>query len=831
MTKLNSIEAKKTRIVGKTWLVSISIAIVSTANIGNSIFFPPTLPAFAQKTTSQADSTFDLGKDQLGYNQLFAAENSFQQALRMYRELGNKEGERDTLIELGVVFARQKQYLRALEYLQQAERIDDDRSPSLARLWNARGQIYLAKGDYIEGYFAFQRALGYYRSDDIAEKFRLDLGFGEAYRYLGQYRKATAYLELAVRSTIDRYDRGRAYNSLGGLYFDLGQYDKALIALQEALGIRQSIGDKYGTIDTLIDLGRVYQKYDRIEEAIASYEAADRLSTSLGDWQSKIYILSDLANIYQDKGDKNKALSFLEQALGSIDNEMDASKVDILNNFGKFYLQNQQYDKALEYYQQAGNLANSINYIFGRGKGTIGAGETFLLKGDLEQAIALLETGIQSLESLRPGLTDEQKVAIFDTQAYAYELYQKALVESGDYKKALIVAERGRSRAFIEQLAKRIAPDRDSESIQPPTIAEIETIAKTTKATLIEYSIIHDRRGKEQELFIWAIKPTGEINFRRLSLENNPKEGQQNSLSTISRNINNLTASIRGNVVDRLESGSNMNRPTRFAYTMLIEPIADLLPTNPDDRLIFIPQSSLFLVPFPALQDSSDKYLIEKHTISIAPSIQILGLTQQKNTSNNSSNSLIIGNPSPFPENLDPLPGAETEAKEIATILQTKPLIGTEATKSAIIAQIEGASLIHFATHGFFDDRHGLQSSLAFSTADKQDGLLTADDILNLKLQADLAVLSACDTGKGQITGDGVIGLSRSFVAAGVPTVIVSLWSVPDLPTAQLMVEFYRHRQQGMDTSQSLRQAMLTVMKVYPNPADWSAFVTIGQPD
>jgi CHAT domain-containing protein len=109
--------------------------------------------------------------------------------------------------------------------------------------------------------------------------------------------------------------------------------------------------------------------------------------------------------------------------------------------------------------------------------------------------------------------------------------------------------------------------------------------------------------------------------------------------------------------------------------------------------------------------------------------------------------------------------------------------------------------------------------------------LLTADDILNLKLQADLAVLSACDTGKGQITGDGVIGLSRSFVAAGVPTVIVSLWSVPDLPTAQLMVEFYRHRQQGMDTSQSLRQAMLTVMKVYPNPADWSAFVTIGQPD
>jgi CHAT domain-containing protein/Tfp pilus assembly protein PilF len=829
MTKSNSIEIKKTRTARKNWL--ILIAIVSVGSIGNLIFFSPTPPAIPQTATSQADSSFKLGKDQLSYNQLFAAENSFQQALRAYRELGNKEGEKDTLIELGVVYARQKQYLRASEYLQQAERIGDDRSSSLARLWNARGQIYLAKGDYVEGYFAFQRALGYYRSDDIAEKFRIDLGFGEAYRYLGQYRKATAYLELAVRSTIDRYDRGRAYNSLGGLYFDLGQYDKALIALQEALGIRKSIGDKYGTIETLIDLGRVYQKYDRTEEAIASYEAADALSTSIGDWQSKIYILSDLANIYQDKGDKNKALSLLDMALGLINNETDASKVNILNNFGKFYLQNEQYDKALEYYRQANNLANNINYTFGIGKSSIGMGETFLFQGDLEKAIASLETGIQSLESLRPGLTDEQKVAIFDTQAYAYELYQKALVEAGDYEKALIVSERGRSRAFIQQLAKRITPEQDSESIQPPTIAEIETIAKTTQATLVEYSIIHDRRGQELELFFWVVKPTGEISFRRLSLENNPENEQKNSLRTIYRNINSLATSIRGNIVDRLESGSNMNRPTRFAYAILIEPIADLLPTNPDDRLIFIPQSSLFLVPFPALQDSNDKYLIEKHTISIAPSIQILSLTQPKNTANNASNSLIIGNPYPFPENLDPLPGAETEAKEIATILQTKPLIGTEATKSAVIDQIERASLIHFATHGFFDDRHGLQSSLAFSTADKEDGLLTADDILNLKLQADLAVLSACDTGKGQITGDGVIGFSRSFVAAGVPTVIVSLWSIPDLPTAQLMVEFYRHRQQGMDTSQSLRQAMLTVMKVYPNPADWSAFVTIGQPD
>jgi CHAT domain-containing protein len=124
-----------------------------------------------------------------------------------------------------------------------------------------------------------------------------------------------------------------------------------------------------------------------------------------------------------------------------------------------------------------------------------------------------------------------------------------------------------------------------------------------------------------------------------------------------------------------------------------------------------------------------------------------------------------------------------------------------------------------------------LQSALAFSTADKEDGFLTADEILSLSLRANLAVLSACDTGRGQITGDGVIGLSRAFMAAGVPSVIVSLWSVPDLPTAKLMVEFYRQRQQGTDKTQALRQAMLTVMQSHPNPIDWSAFVLMGQPD
>jgi CHAT domain-containing protein len=97
-------------------------------------------------------------------------------------------------------------------------------------------------------------------------------------------------------------------------------------------------------------------------------------------------------------------------------------------------------------------------------------------------------------------------------------------------------------------------------------------------------------------------------------------------------------------------------------------------------------------------------------------------------------------------------------------------------------------------------------------------------------LKTELVVLSACNTGRGRITGDGVVGLSRAFVAAKVPSIVVSLWSVPDNPTALLMTEFYRNILRQPDKAAALRQAMLTTMKQYPDPFDWAGFVLIGEP-
>ncbi len=139
---------------------------------------------------------------------------------------------------------------------------------------------------------------------------------------------------------------------------------------------------------------------------------------------------------------------------------------------------------------------------------------------------------------------------------------------------------------------------------------------------------------------------------------------------------------------------------------------------------------------------------------------------------------------------------------------------------------MQQARIIHLATHGILDDLRGLGSAIALAPDPvkpqedqygRANGLLTAEEILDMKLNADLVVLSACDTGRGRITGDGVIGLSRSLISAGVPSVMVSLWSVPDAPTAELMTDFYQNWQnQHLDKAQALRQAMLSTMKTIP---------------
>ncbi|WP_315874341.1 CHAT domain-containing protein [Leptothermofonsia sichuanensis] len=174
-----------------------------------------------------------------------------------------------------------------------------------------------------------------------------------------------------------------------------------------------------------------------------------------------------------------------------------------------------------------------------------------------------------------------------------------------------------------------------------------------------------------------------------------------------------------------------------------------MLPSDPDARVIFIPQQDLFLVPFPALQDASGTYLIERHTLLTAPSIQVLALTRQQrlqlssqqpiqNPNTKRQTVLVVGNPvmprvAPVPgapkQPLPPLPGAEAEARAIAPLFNAHPLTGRQATKAMIVQQMPQARLIHLATHGLLDDIRGLGSAIALAPSSNDSGLLTAEEI------------------------------------------------------------------------------------------------------
>jgi CHAT domain-containing protein len=223
---------------------------------------------------------------------------------------------------------------------------------------------------------------------------------------------------------------------------------------------------------------------------------------------------------------------------------------------------------------------------------------------------------------------------------------------------------------------------------------------------------------------------------------------------------------------------------------------------------------------------------------STAPSIQVLGLTEQRRSQLANQRPvtgdevLLVGNPT-LPEGLrlPNLLGAEEVVDEVARLYpNAQPLKGSAATETIVKQRMATARLIHLATHGLLETvgESGIPGAIALAPDDQNDGLLTPAEILPLSLQAELVVLSACDTGLGTLTGDGVVGLARSFFQAGVASVMVSLWAVPDAPTAELMAEFYRQLLRGQVKAQALRRAMLTTRQSYPNPEDWAAFSLVG---
>lgn len=783
-----------------------------------------------------------------------------QKSLVIAREIQDRQGESNALVALGNTYNFLGDYPKAIEYLQKSLAIAREMKylRDEISILGGLGNAYTSLGDYPKAIEYHQQSLSIAR--DIKEPLGESDALGNmasAYTSLGDYATAIQNYQQAltiVRKIKNRYSEGSILGSLGIVYDSLGDSVKAIEYHQESLAIAREVKDREGEGGALAELGNSYSSLGNYSKAIEYHQQGLAIAREIKARQTEGGILANLGLDYDSLGDYAKAIEYHQQHLAIAQEIKNRQGEGIaLGNLGLAYANLNDNPKAITYYQQALAIAQEIKDRPSEERTLNNLGYALFESGNLAAAENILIESIKVKESLRDRkLNDINKVSIFETQKNTYRILQRVYIAQNKIDRALEIAERGRARAFVELLASRISTNNKEvdKSSQASTITDIKTIAKTLNSTLVQYSIIEDDfkiagkpQTKDSELYIWVIKPTGEVIFRKADLK--PLWQKENTTLTKLVTTSRQSIGVRGRgggiIPSEDTDAPKAKQRLRRLHELLIAPIADLLPKKESEKVVFIPQSELFLVPFPALQDEEGKYLIEKHTILTAPSIQVLDFTHKQRVGNGELGNgevLVVGNPTMPQVILEPgqpaqqlisLPWAEKEAKDIASILKTEAITGKKATKVAILNKMKQARIIHLATHGLLDNNRGLGSAIALAPSSKDNGLLTAEEILNLKLNADLVVLSACDTGRGRITGDGVIGLSRSLISAGVPSVIVSLWAVDDNSTSFLMTEFYTNLQQKLDKATALRKAMLTTMQKYPEPLNWAAFTLIGE--
>ncbi len=810
-------------------------------------------------------------------------------ALALYREIGDQDAEGSMLRLIGGIHRRQGQYPQALESLQQAlaisREVGDHKGENIA-LYNI-GAVYESQGQYPQALDYYQQSLAINREvgDRKGEGIALN-NIGEIHRSQGQYPQALDYYQqsLAIsREVGDHKGEGVILNNIGKIYQSQGQYPQALESFQQALAINREVGDRKGEGATLNNIGAIYQSQGQYPQALDYYQQSLAILRAVGDRRGEGTILNNIGEIYQSQGQYPQALDYYQQSL-AINREMGdrAGEGSTLNNIGAIYWRQSQYSQALNYYQQSlsisravgdrpteGTNLNNIGVIYkrqgqypqaleyyqqslainremgdrdGEGITLTNVGAVYYAQGQYSEATEYFNQSIAILSAIEQDLSanDEARIAFFETRFSAYPFLEASLIAQNKTATALEIADRSRARSLVQFL-------NPSASNQPPTplnIDQIKQLAKTNNATLITYSI------NSPDLYIWVVSPNGQLNFAQADPEAAGIPFQE------------ITGNIRRSATDPfdfsgffeqdqfrldLQALRGGNGPTwngtpqdlKQAYTLLIKPIESLLPTEPGDRLIIVPHRELGSIPFVALIDERDRFLLDRYSITVTPSLQTLATVQTK-TGPFTGKPLIVGNPSPMPransgDIFDPLPGTETEAQAIAQLLNATPILGRQATKAAIQQQLESASILHFATHGEIAnsdrDINGNWLALSAIGSDPNNHKLTLTDIFNSNLNAQLAVLSACNTNSGEATGEGVLGLARAFLKAGVPTVVASLWQVPDDKTQILMEAFYQELLAGKTYADALRLAQLKVRAQSPLPRDWAAFVVIGDGD
>jgi CHAT domain-containing protein len=451
---------------------------------------------------------------------------------------------------------------------------------------------------------------------------------------------------------------------------------------------------------------------------------------------------------------------------------------------------------SLEFFQKAGLKAFVARAYLARGRAQIAG-------GDLARASSDFQEGIHAFEQQRASTKAQDiRVASFDRpwDLFTEMIRLKALNQSQP-EAALRFAEQSRSRTLLEAVSR-------SDLTVPSDPSQIRQQLPDGIAIAF-YSVLDDR------VLGWVVRKDGITFFQR--------SVRESELARLVRDT-------------RLVGSTRSRESSKRLYDELIRPLQATLESH--TRLVIVPDGVLHTLPFAALIDrNTERYLIQDRPVEITPSIAVFLESAQTATPPLEA-ALVVGNPR-FSEpelRLPDLPEAETEAREIAALYRRASLLtGATATKDDFLSRIGRNHVVHFAGHAISNVSFpGLSRLLFAGSTEGSSGSLFAHEIGNRDLSSvRIVVLAGCRTSSGQIRrGEGVISLARPFLAAGVPTVLATLWDLNDRASRPLFVEFHRGVRHGLAPVDALRQAQLRLIESgnpdLTSPTSWAAVTAIG---
>lgn len=629
---------------------------------------------------------------------------------------------------------------------------------------------------------------------------------------------------------------GRAYTSLGRVYRAHGRLAEALEQYARAVAIQQEdTRDPLGAIQSLNAIGVTLGFMGREVEGLERLNEALGIARRRGSERTVDFLLGNVASFHLDQGRYAEAAAALEESLGKPALAYETLR---LAELSRAYVGLKRGPQALEVAERAVKSARSDSEQVTALAARVHA---LIALRRFDEASRDLGSALQAVEALRDNTVADDFLKRGFSQRYQ-GLFSSAislLEDQGRSREAIETAERARARALLDLLAARGRPGAAADAA-PASFGDITAAAARMRSTVIAYWV------SPAETFVWAVKPDGSIASARVPV----------TATALAKMIHTATgggSSSQAQLAALLLRRRSDARPWRALYRTLLEPVRRSLPAA-GGRLTIVAHGPLFGVPFAALVDPAGRYLVESYELHYVPAIGTLAASPPR--SPRGASALLVGDPGPEAarDRLMPLPAlpwADREVSAIDRLLPSRAVVlrGRQATETNVRRQLEGRTLLHFATHGIVQNEEHLASYLALRPADDHpgagdaDGRLTANETYGLRLDADLIVLSGCRTAMGPIMGDGVIGFTRAFLAAGAASVVATMWDVADQTSFEVMRSFYGAWVGGADKSRALRRAQLSVIRqlragtirvngiaLPESPRFWAGYVLVGQP-